>query len=172
MKTWNERLAKALAESEEYHGNVNRFAGDVGVAAPSVAAWIGAGTIKPAKDIRAIYLIKACSLLHVTPEWVLFGSGKKSTVAPHESTIVNPKPNVTDETKSPEISKLISRLQNLHTEVSDLLSYVKGLPSVSAESKHSQDMDISSVRAKGAAAADLLREGRSEGGQHGKHKNR
>lgn len=70
MDTWNKRLALALEQSPY---NANALAMALGVAAPSLSAWIGAGTITPAKDIKAENLLRACELLGVRPEWVLFG---------------------------------------------------------------------------------------------------
>lgn len=74
METWNQRLARAIAESEY---TPNAIATKLGVSAPTVAAWIGAGTIQPAKDITARNLFGVCTLINVTPEWVLLRKGAK-----------------------------------------------------------------------------------------------
>lgn len=70
MDTWNKRLAAALAQSQY---TPNSLATALGVAAPSLSAWIAAGTITPAKDIKAENLLRACEFLGVRPEWVMFG---------------------------------------------------------------------------------------------------
>lgn len=72
MNTWNERLAHALAESDY---NPNRISVELKVAAPTVAAWIGAGTIKPAANITGENLLKVCRLLKIRPEWLMFKEG-------------------------------------------------------------------------------------------------
>lgn len=68
METWNQRLKKAV---DEKGLAPNAFARNIGVSAPTVAAWLGAGTIRPAKDIKADHLWKACDYLGIRPEWVL-----------------------------------------------------------------------------------------------------
>ncbi|CAG4900582.1 hypothetical protein [Paraburkholderia saeva] len=70
MDTWNQRLAYALAQSEY---TANGLAAALGLKAPSISAWIGAGSITPARDIKADNLLRVCELLNVRPEWVLFG---------------------------------------------------------------------------------------------------
>ncbi len=72
METWNKRLAAALAESEY---NANSLATVLGVSAPTVSAWIAAGTIKPALNITGENLIRVCHLLKIRPEWLLFKEG-------------------------------------------------------------------------------------------------
>lgn len=76
METWNQRLAKALAESDY---TANRLAGEIGVSAPTLAAWVGAANIKPAQDIRADHLFKVCERLKVRPEWVLYRRPPRSS---------------------------------------------------------------------------------------------
>jgi len=68
METWNQRLKKAV---DEEGLAPNAFAREIGVSAPTVAAWLGAGNIRPAKDIKADHLWKACERLGIRPEWVL-----------------------------------------------------------------------------------------------------
>lgn len=72
MNTWNERLAKAIAESDY---TPNALARKIGVSAPTVAAWIGAGTIKPAEDLKAAYMLRACDLLGIRPKWLIQNEG-------------------------------------------------------------------------------------------------
>lgn len=168
MKTWNQRLRDALAESEEYQGNANRFAGDLGVSAPTVAAWIGAGNIKPAQDIRAAHLINACCRLHVTPEWILFGRKPKDAVG----IIVNPDENVTDLQESQVISVLIKRLQSLNKEVQDILSIAQGSPVESVPSESPHDMSIASVIRDVEATKGLIGDDPREGKEHGHGRNR
>jgi len=72
MDTWNKRLATALAESE-YTGN--SLATRMGVAAPTVSAWIAAGTIQPAKNINGENLLRVCQILNIRPEWLMFREG-------------------------------------------------------------------------------------------------
>ncbi|WP_433705823.1 hypothetical protein [Paraburkholderia sacchari] len=168
MKTWNERLKEALDESEEYQGNVNRFAGDIGVAAPSVAAWVAAGNIRPAKDIRAVYLVKACCRLRVRPEWILFGSLPKNSIGMG----VNPDANVTDPNSDQVISGLIKRLQAVQHEVQEILSIVQGLPIESDAPEASHDMSISSVRRAVDAQRELVGSVRQEGQEYGHGRSR
>ncbi|HDR9026796.1 helix-turn-helix domain-containing protein [Burkholderia vietnamiensis] len=68
MDTWNNRLADAFEKSGY---SMNKLAKEVGVSAPTFAAWIGAANIRPAQDITANNLFKVCRLLRVRPEWVL-----------------------------------------------------------------------------------------------------
>lgn len=72
MDTWNTRLAKALAESDY---TANALATALGVSAPTVSAWIGAGTITPARNITGENTIRVCQLLDIRPEWLLFREG-------------------------------------------------------------------------------------------------
>lgn len=72
METWNERLALALAQSEY---NQNRLSVELKVSAPTVAAWVAAGTIKPAANITGENLLKVSRLLNIRPEWLLFREG-------------------------------------------------------------------------------------------------
>lgn len=151
------------------------YAGHRGQSALARASGVPQPTIsrilkkKAAPEMETV--VKLAKALGVACEWLLTERGEKYVRNAHESPIVNPEANVTDQEPASEIATLISRLQNLQTEVAALLLYAQGLPAVFAETKHSQDMDISSVRAKGAAAADLVRGSRSEAGQHGKDKN-
>ncbi|WP_333998264.1 helix-turn-helix transcriptional regulator [Burkholderia orbicola] len=171
MNTENERgfgdrLDELMQDNSLYAGNRGQsaLARASGVPQPTISRILKK---KAAPEMETV--AKLAVALNVTCEWLLTERGPKYIKDMQQSVIVNPKPNVTDETHGPKISTLINLLQNLQTEVSNLLSYVQGLPSVSEETKHSQDMDISSVRATGAAAADLLKEGRHEDEQHGKH---
>jgi transcriptional regulator with XRE-family HTH domain len=72
MDTWNKRLATALAESDY---TANALANAMGVSAPTVSAWIGAGTITPARNLTAENAIRVCQLLNIRPEWLLFREG-------------------------------------------------------------------------------------------------
>lgn len=72
MDTWNKRLARALAESEY---NANSFATAIGVKPPTVSAWIGAGSITPAQDIKGEHLLRVCDLLNISPRWLLNKKG-------------------------------------------------------------------------------------------------
>lgn len=72
MDTWNKRLALALEQSDY---TANSLATAMGVAAPTVSAWIAAGTIKPALNITAENAWRACQLLKIRPEWLLFREG-------------------------------------------------------------------------------------------------
>jgi hypothetical protein len=47
----------------------------MGVAAPTVSAWIAAGTITPARNITGENAIRVCQLLKIRPEWLLFREG-------------------------------------------------------------------------------------------------
>ena len=73
METWNERLSKALAESDY---NKNSLAGALGVSAPTVSAWVAAAGITPAKTIGGDNLLRVCRVLNVRPEWVMFREGQ------------------------------------------------------------------------------------------------
>lgn len=72
MKTWNERLARAVAESEY---RPQQIAKKLNVSAPTVAAWIGAASIRPAKNITGENLLQVCELLGIRPEWLMFEEG-------------------------------------------------------------------------------------------------
>lgn len=70
--TWNERLARAVSESEY---RPQQIAKELNVSPPTVAAWIGAASIRPAKNITGENLLQVCRLLGVRPEWVMFDEG-------------------------------------------------------------------------------------------------
>jgi plasmid maintenance system antidote protein VapI len=70
--TWNDRMAKAVAESDY---RPQQIAKALGVSAPTVAAWIGAASIRPAKNITGENLLQVCRLLGVRPEWLMFDEG-------------------------------------------------------------------------------------------------
>ncbi|WP_217589780.1 hypothetical protein [Burkholderia sp. GbtcB21] len=131
-------MAKALAESS-YCGNVNRFSADVGVSAPTVAAWVGAASIKPAQDIKATHLMEACRLLNVRPEWILYESGQMRP----GGDIGNPDEKIPDANVLQEINQLIIKLQNLHTEIEATLAFIAGLPSLSPFKEHSYGRNVS-----------------------------
>lgn len=72
MDTWNKRMARALADSGY---TPNSFAVALKVSAPTVSAWIGAGTITPAEHIKGDHLLRACALLGISPRWLLYKQG-------------------------------------------------------------------------------------------------
>lgn len=74
MKTWNERIATAIAESDY---RPQQIAKELGVSPPTVAAWIGAASIRPAKNITGENLLQVCRLLEIRPEWLMFGEEPK-----------------------------------------------------------------------------------------------
>lgn len=130
-------MAKALADSI-YEGNVNRFAADVGVSAPSVAGWVAAASIKPAQDIKATHLMKACRLLNVRPEWILYESGSMRP----DGGIGNTDEKIPDANVLQEISQLIITLEFLHTEIEKALSLIRGLPHLSPINEHSYGRNV------------------------------
>lgn len=79
MNTWNQRFATALAESEY---TPNALATAMGVSAPTVSAWIAAGTIAPARNITAENALRACQLLKIRLEWLLFREGPMRPAEP------------------------------------------------------------------------------------------
>lgn len=74
METWNERFKEAL-EGSEY--TANALARKLSVSAPTVSAWAAMAGVNPAKNITAENLLKACDLLGVRPDWVLWKRGAK-----------------------------------------------------------------------------------------------
>lgn len=72
METWNQRFARALAESEY---NMNTLRLELGVSAPTVSGWAAAGGIKPIENINGENLLKVCKRLNIRPEWLLFREG-------------------------------------------------------------------------------------------------
>jgi transcriptional regulator with XRE-family HTH domain len=163
---FGDRLDELMQANPLYAGNRGQsaLARASGVPQPTISRILKK---KAAPEMETV--TKLAVALSVTCEWLLTERGPKYIKDMHQFGVVNPDAIATEEIKSIEISTLINLLQNLHTEVTNILTYVQGFPSVSAETKHSQDRDISSVRATGAAAADLLKEGRHEDEQHGKH---
>ena len=85
MKTWNERFAKAVADSDY---NREQIAKLIGASSPTVAAWIGAGSLRPAQNITGENLLKVCRLLDVRPEWLIFGEG---SMRPEKSAKISPE---------------------------------------------------------------------------------
>lgn len=113
METWNERLAKALKESEY---NPHQLAQALGVKTPSVSAWLGSGTIQPAKNITGENLLRVCELLNIRPEWLMF---KKGAMRPAPTKI------------SDEMAEIISALQDIDrmqgTEREDAVYFINRL---------------------------------------------
>lgn len=72
METWNERLKQAVEKTGK---NGNQIAVALKIAGSSVQAWLGAGTIAPAQDIKGEKLIRLCQFLGIRPEWLLFKEG-------------------------------------------------------------------------------------------------
>lgn len=85
MKTWNERFALAVAQSDY---NREQIAKQVGASPPTVAAWIGAGNIRPAQNITGENLLKVCRLLDIRPAWLMFGEG---AMRPSKSAKISPE---------------------------------------------------------------------------------
>ena len=132
-------MAKALADSI-YEGNVNRFAADVGVSAPSVAGWVAAASIKPAQDIKATHLMKACRLLNVRPEWILYESGSMRP----DGGIGNTNEKIPDANVLQEMNQLIMKLQFLHMEMGKTLGALSGLPYLPGVEEHSYGRNVPS----------------------------
>lgn len=126
-------------------------------------------TLKKASAPEMETVVQFAKVFGVACEWLLTERGPKYVRDMRNSGMVNPGANVTDPQTDAEKFTLISRLENLHTELSELLHFVKGIPSISANPEHSDDMNISPARARVAAAAEDVRRDRSEGEKHGKH---
>lgn len=113
MDTWNERLAKALAESEY---KPHQLAQALGVKTPSVSAWLGAGSIQPAKNITGENLLRVCELLSIRPEWLMFKKGPMRRAS---------------ENLSEEMGAIISALQEIDrsggTEREDAVYFINRL---------------------------------------------
>lgn len=77
METWNERLASAM--QEKGYGLTN-LANRVGVSEATVAAWVGAANMSPARDLRSLNMLAACAVLGVCPEWLMLGEMPKLAV--------------------------------------------------------------------------------------------
>lgn len=114
MKTWNERLAKAVAESDY---RPQQIAKELNVSPPTVAAWIGAASIRPAKNITGENLLQVCRLLEISPEWLMFGEG---AMRPEKSAKI-----------SPEMAQVIAQLVDIDakggTELEDALYFLNRL---------------------------------------------
>lgn len=85
MKTWNDRLARAVAESDY---RPQQIAKELNVSPPTVAAWIGAASIRPAKNITGENLLQVCRLLGIRPEWLMFEEGP---MRPEKSANISPE---------------------------------------------------------------------------------
>lgn len=103
MKTWNERIALAIEESE-YGGRGGReqIAKLLNVSPPTVAAWVGAASIRPSKNITGENLLQVCELLNIRPEWLMFARGPM-------------RPAKSDKT-SPEMAALIDHLREIDSK--------------------------------------------------------
>lgn len=114
MRTWNERIALAIDESPFRREQVAK---ELGVSPPTVAAWVGAASIRPAKTIAGDNLLKVCDLLNVRPEWLMFERGPM-------------RPAKSDRT-STEMAELIERLREIDskggTEREDALYFLNRL---------------------------------------------
>jgi hypothetical protein len=90
METWNDRLAHAIRESDF---KPHQLAQALNIKTPSLSAWIGAGSIQPAKNLTGENLIRVCQLLDIRPEWLMFREGamrppKKTTITPEMAAII------------------------------------------------------------------------------------
>lgn len=85
MRTWNERIASAIAESEYRPQSIAK---ELGVSPPTVAAWMGAASIRPAKNITGENLLQVCRLLDIRPEWLMFAEEPKR---PTQSAKISPQ---------------------------------------------------------------------------------
>lgn len=128
-------------------------------------------TLKKASAPEMETVVQFAKVFNVTCEWLLTERGPKYVKDMPNDVMVNPDANVTGYPTNQEISTLIIRLQGLHDQVLDLLTFVKGLPSISPDYKNSDHMHNPSARARVAAAAEDIRKNRSEGEKHGKHQN-
>lgn len=112
MNTWNSRLAEALAQSSY---NPHSFAKEMGVSAPTVSGWIGAANIKPTEHIKSELMLRACGLLKIRPQWLIFNEG--------------PMREINSEKISDEMSEIIALLIAIDrhggTEREDLIEIVK-----------------------------------------------
>jgi hypothetical protein len=91
METWNERLAQAIAASDY---KPHQLAQALNIKTPSLSAWIGAGTIQPAKNLTGENLIRVCQLLNIRPEWLMFREGpmrpaKSTTISTEMAAIIS-----------------------------------------------------------------------------------
>lgn len=77
-------MRKAIDESDY---TPNSLAKALKISAPTVAAWTAAGEIAPAKNITGDNLLRACELLRVRPEWVLYKRGEMKKQAPSEDVV-------------------------------------------------------------------------------------
>jgi DNA-binding Xre family transcriptional regulator len=113
METWNERLAKALRESEY---NPHQLAQELKVASPTVSAWLASGSIQPAKNITGENLLKVCELLNIRPEWLMF---KKGAMRPISSKL------------SEEMAEIVAALHDIDrtqgTEREDAIYFINRL---------------------------------------------
>lgn len=127
-------------------------------------------TLKKASAPEMETVVRFAKVFNVTCEWLLTGRGPKYIRDMRDGVMGNPGLNITDRPTIEEISTLISRLQTLHDQVLDLLTFAKGIPLISPDSEHSDDMHNPLARARVAAAAEDIRKNRSEGEKHGKHR--
>lgn len=109
MDTWNKRLAAALAESPY---TANRLASELGLSAPTISAWIGAGSISPAKDIKADNLLRVCAKLGVTPEWVMFKEGPMRPSKQWPFSVPFAEYEALDDSQKQMIDRVVSSLVN------------------------------------------------------------
>ncbi|WP_129112317.1 hypothetical protein [Burkholderia pseudomallei] len=132
MNTWNSRLAFAISESEY---TPNSFATAVGVAAPTVAAWIGAGNIKPAEHIKSEHMLRACDLLRINPYWLIFNqgamrAGRAANVTDEMATIIGALIEIdhegTDERE--DVLEIVGRLLRKRLAAHGLTHKIKRLP--------------------------------------------
>lgn len=162
---FGDRLDELMQGHERYGvRGQSALAKDSGVPQPTISRIL---KNKSAPEMETV--ARLAVVFNVTCEWLLTGRGPKYVRLMRIEDSENPDENVSRELSTEEISTLISRLQDLQTQVSALLTFAKGIPSISGDPKRSDDMYISSVRANTAAAAKLL--GKDSGGKkHGKHR--
>jgi hypothetical protein len=116
MSTWNERLSEVMTERGVSIADVSHA---TGAAHTSVMAWIGAGSVKPTSDLRASHLLRACELLSVRPEWIIFGTGSRQMV--EEWPFTTPRSSI--DRLDPEGRRMIDRI--LFTLVEFLAGHTK-----------------------------------------------
>ena len=172
MDTTNERgfgdrLNELMQAHPHYKGRgQSALARDTGVPQATISR-----ILQKANAPEMATVVKLARALGVACEWLLTERGPKYVSDMRIEGNVYPEANVADAPTPAEISTLINCLQILHDQVFDLLTFVKGIPSISSDSEHSDHMHNSPARANVAAAANRIRRNQEEDQKHEKHRN-
>lgn len=159
IKRLFEAVAKRSAETGEPISDAD-LARAAGVKQAAVSYWRD----HAATSLKSEHVFRLADYLHVDTKWLVTGEPKISML---KDVGINPGANVTDPDSARGIPALVRRLQNLHTELEEILAIAKGLPLEALSYKSSDDVHVSSIRHDVEATKKLVRGAQQRTGGEG-----